>query len=131
MTSTIKLKSTRIPIIQIVPVYRGDFLSITIIMTNSDGTPFDFSVFNSFESKLRVQDPRNTEILYTLLPGDFVLGKTDSGNTEFDELHVTSTLALEFEEFYKTVWMDVQGLIGDEVYTFAKFKLQIEPDVTR
>ena len=111
--------------------YRGDYFTFTIVGFNYDDSPFDFSIYDTLNAQIRIEDPRNKTINYTFLPEEIVLGKTDVQQDESDELHAISENALDFDKFYTKAWLDIQGVLNGEIKTFLKIKILIEPDVTR
>lgn len=122
-----------------IKVYRGDVFSLTLIGFNeADDSPFDFGSYdpetNFFSASIKLgKDYDDLGESYTFKADEFVLGKTDIANSEFDELHIVSKNALNFNltESYTKAWFDVERTFNGERQTFIKALLVIELDITK
>lgn len=122
---------------------RGDKESITFIGTELDGTtPFNFGIFDSFESQIRQGSPLSDTVFAELDPSDFVLGQSQvaldyetaeglPSNSVFDELHCFLQSALLIAAKIKKLYIGVQGTEGLDVTTFGKGKINLTLDGTR
>jgi hypothetical protein len=110
--------------------YRRDAYNLTIIGFNADDTPFDFNVFDSFECQVKSTKEDSTP-LYTFESSEIVLGKTDITQSEYDELNLSSALALDLSLEYTNVFLDVRAVIGNEKLTIVSNKIKIQTDVSR
>lgn len=122
-----------------IKVYRGDVFSLTLIGFNeADDSPFDFGSYdpetNFFSASIKLgKDYDDLGESYTFTSNEFVLGKTDIANSEFDELHIVSKNALNFNltESYTKAWFDVERTFNGERQTLIKALLVIELDITK
>lgn len=122
-----------------IKVYRGDVFSLTLIGFNeADDSPFDFGSYdpetNFFSASIKLgKDYDELGESYTFKPSEFTIGKTDLAQNEFDELHIVSQDALNFNlsDNYTRAWFDVERTFNGEKQTLIKVLLIIELDITK
>jgi hypothetical protein len=115
-------------------VYRGDYLTHTLIGFNNDDSPFDFSIYNEINASLRLYTPLTTgSPTHDFSDSEIVLGKKNSTSSIKDELHLTSGSALDIPVSRNRVdgWIDIEGVLNGETKSFIQIKLQINIDITR
>ncbi|HSH35849.1 hypothetical protein [Schnuerera sp.] len=129
-------------IVEDVDLYEGDEISLSIkgIHLDDENTPFNFAIFDSFEGVFKLHSRHSTS--YPLQESNFVLGQSEEAlqydidqgnppNTTYDELHLIDAGYSILEDYNKPiVELDVQGIAFDSIYTFMRFKIDIEKDIT-
>lgn len=118
--------------IPVSPHYRGDMFSLTIIGVNQDDTPFDFDGLERAVMQFRV-NPRGGNVVaeFTMDAGDIILGKTDSSQPEYDELHIYDPAGTKLKTNFKTLHADLELIIHGDKLTPVYFLQPIIYDVTR
>lgn len=130
------------PFKETIKIYQGDELSISFkaINLDSEKTPFNFDVFDSFQACFKLSEASSE--VYCATENNFILDQTDyaisfdanngnpSGTTK-DELHFLDPSYTILKDYrYNRVFFDIQGKIGDSVYTLIKFNGIIENQIT-
>ncbi|HSH34964.1 hypothetical protein [Schnuerera sp.] len=129
-------------VIKDVDLYEGDEISISIkgIHLDDENTPFNFDIFDSFEAEFRLHSRH--PIAYPALPDNFVLGQSEEAiqydidqgnpaNTTMDELHFIDPDYSILQNYrWPIAELDIQGLLSDSIYTFMRFEIEIEKDIT-
>lgn len=130
------------PFKETIKIYQGDELSISFkaINLDSEKTPFNFDVFDSFQACFKLSEASSE--VYCATESNFILGQTDyaisfdtdngnSSGTTKDELHFLDPSYTILKDYrYNRVFFDIQGKIGDSIYTLIKFNGIIENQIT-
>lgn len=117
-------------------IHLGDYYTFTLVGFNYDDSPFDFGVYDEFNSQVRLITPYNSTVFYEFPDSAFVLGKSELNLDVFDELHVTDAdLTQNLSPYLNKAYMDIEGVLNTpdnkERKTFITIEMNIEVDITR